>query len=39
MQAHAARVFEQLAAPGQSPADEGSEKSEKAREKRRKKTA
>jgi integrase len=39
MQAHAARVFEQLVAPGQSPADEGSEKSEKTREKRRKNTA
>jgi len=39
MQAHAARVFEQLVAPGQSPADEGSEKSEKTREKRRKHTA
>jgi integrase len=39
MQAHAARVFEQLVAPGQSPADEGSEKSEKTRGKRRKNTA
>ena len=36
MQAGADRVFEQLVAP---PADQGSEKSEKTREKRRRKTA
>jgi len=39
MQADAARVFEQLVAPGGRPADQPSEKSEKTREKRRRKTA
>lgn len=39
MQAQAARVFEQLVAPGALPADQRSEKSERTREKRRKKTA
>jgi integrase len=38
MQAQAARVFEQLVAVGALPADQSSEKSEKTREKRRKKT-
>ena len=39
MQGDAARVFEQLVAPGASPADRSSEKSETTREKRRKKSA
>ncbi len=39
MQAHAAHVFEQLVALGALPADQPSEKSEKTREKRRRKTA
>jgi integrase len=39
MQAQAARVFEQLVAPGARPADQPSENSEKTREKRRRKTA
>jgi len=39
MQADAARVFEQLVAPGGPPAHQPSEKSEKIREKRRKKPA
>jgi integrase len=38
MQAHAARVVEQLVATGAPPADQSPEKSEKTREKRRKKT-